>query len=85
MGGRCYDDLGRPVDDYIKLATRSRDSVSRVEIYDYGTDGARGSGYDADKLLFVDDWSDDPIMRCRIANTRAGLIEDNLRFFFGGA
>jgi hypothetical protein len=38
MGGRCYDDLGRAADDYVKLATKSRDSVSRVEIYDHGSD-----------------------------------------------
>lgn len=84
MGHRCYFELGRAVDDYVKLATRSRDSVSCVEIYDFGADPVQPV-YSPEHVLFVDEWSDD--LRQQIANATRHKVERGLAAFFsvGGA
>lgn len=79
MGHRCYDDLGRAADDYVKIATKARDSVSRVEIYDYGDDPVTAR-YERKYLMFVDEWSDD--LRQQIANAAREKVERGLAVFF---
>ncbi len=84
MGGRCYDDLDKAADDYIKIATQCRSSVSRIEIYDFGPEPTTGR-YDEKYLLFVDEWSED--MKQEIANAARRRVEFVLGVFLsvGGA
>jgi hypothetical protein len=85
MGGRCYDDLGRAADDYVKLATKSRDSVSRVEIYDHGSDPQYRAHtlYERGALLFVDDWADDAATDLEIRKVHRARMNAALSNFFG--